>query len=76
MKIENVDFKEAVKILADKAGVKLLAENPVLNSQKQKLINLNEKAAFFFEEQLSQKQEVKDYLSKEVLPRLLSKNLN
>jgi len=33
MKIENVDFKEAVKILADKAGVKLLAENPVLNSQ-------------------------------------------
>lgn len=64
MKIENVDFKEAVKILADKAGVKLLAENPVLNSQKQKLINLNEKAAFFFEEQLSQKQEVKDYLFK------------
>ena len=64
MKIENLEFKDAVKLLADKAGVKLVYESPILNSQKQKLINLNEQAKSFFEQQLWQNKEVQNYLLK------------
>lgn len=62
MKIENVGFKEALKILADKAGVKLIDENPEINSQKQKIIEINEKARDFFEKQLENNKEVQEYL--------------
>ena len=41
MKIENLEFKEALKILADKAGVKLVYESPEVNSQKQKIIDIS-----------------------------------
>jgi DNA primase len=62
MKIENIDFKEAVKLLADKAGVELTYENPIINSQKQKIIEINEKAREFFEKQLENNKEVQKYL--------------
>lgn len=64
MKIDNIEFKEALKILADKAGVKLTYESPEINSQKQKIIDLNEKAAQFFELNLQKNQEVLEYLLK------------
>ena len=62
MKIENIEFKEALKILADKAGVKLIYESPEVNSQKQKIIEINEKAKEFFEKQLENNREVQEYL--------------
>jgi DNA primase len=62
MKIENIEFKEALKILADKAGVKLIYESPEVNSQKQKIIEINEKAREFFKKQLDNNREVQEYL--------------
>jgi DNA primase len=64
MKIENIEFKEALKILAQKAGVKLAYENPQVRSEKQKLIDINKEAAIFFEENLWKKKEIVDYLIK------------
>jgi len=64
MKIENIEFKEALKILAQKAGVKLAYENPQVRSQKQRLIDINKEAAIFFEENLWKMRDVVDYLIK------------
>jgi len=64
MKIENVDFPTALRILAEKAGVKLRFENPQRRSEKEKLIQINESASQFFEENLWQNQEVLEYLQK------------
>jgi DNA primase len=64
MKIESLEFNEAVKLLADKAGVKLVYESPEVNSQKQKIIDINEKAKEFFEKQLENNIEVQGYLQK------------
>jgi len=63
MKMENLEFKDALKLLADKAGVKLVYESPEINSQKQKLLDINEKAKIFFQQQLIQNKEVQNYLT-------------
>ncbi len=62
MKIENIEFKEALKLLAQKAGVELAYENPQVLSQKQRLIDINKAASKFFEETLEKKENVIDYL--------------
>ena len=49
MKIEGVDFKEALKILAQKAGVVLTVQNPKLKSKKEKIFEIHEQATKFFE---------------------------
>jgi len=64
MKIENIEFKEALKILAQKAGVKLAYENPQIRSEKQRLVDINKEASEFFEENLWKNKEVVDYLIK------------
>jgi len=63
MKMENLEFKDALKLLADKAGVKLIYESPEINSQKQKLLDINDKAKAFFQQQLAQNREVQNYLT-------------
>jgi len=62
MKIENIDFPSALKMLAQKAGVPLVYENPALRSQKSKLIEICEAAAKFYQENLKKNKEVIDYL--------------
>ncbi|MFA5392235.1 MAG: DNA primase [Candidatus Paceibacterota bacterium] len=62
MKIENLEFKDALKFLADKAGVKLVYESSEVNFQKQKIIDINESAKLFFQKQLSLNKDVQDYL--------------
>ena len=62
MKIENIEFKEALEILAKKAGVKLSYESPQVRSQKQRLIDINKEAVGFFEKNLWQNKEVIEYL--------------
>ncbi len=52
MKIENADFKESLKILAQKAGVELHYENPQVKSEKDRLYAICEAAAKFFEHEL------------------------
>ena len=69
-KIEGVEFPEALKILADKAGIKLKKENPELVSQKTKLLDINKLAAEYFHQVLLKTQEGKiarDYIAKRQL---------
>lgn len=49
MKMENLEFPEALKILADKAGVVLRREDPKLRSEKTRLLEICGAAAKFFE---------------------------
>lgn len=66
-KIEGVDFPEALRILADKAGVKLSNYNPEVSNQKTKLMDVCESAANFFHQYLlkSEAGEIaRDYLEK------------
>jgi DNA primase len=49
MKIEGVEFKEALKILAQKAGVTLKVQNPKLKSHKEKMLEIHEQATKFFQ---------------------------
>ncbi|MEK7124354.1 MAG: CHC2 zinc finger domain-containing protein, partial [Patescibacteria group bacterium] len=53
MKIEGVEFGDALKILARKAGVELKRENPQLRTERQRLYEICELACRFFEKQLS-----------------------
>lgn len=62
MKIENIEFREALELLAKKAGIQLRDESPQARTQKQKLININKEAQLFFENNLWQNKEVIEYL--------------
>lgn len=50
--IEGVEFPEALKMLASRAGIELAYTDPRLRDQKTKLLELQEVAAKFFEKQL------------------------
>lgn len=51
-KIENMEFPEALKILAKKAGIILRYEDRGLSNQKTKLLDILEAAARFYHDQL------------------------
>ena len=63
MKIEGVEFKEALTILAQKAGVELKHFDPALNQDRQLLFQLCEDATRFFEKQLKASTEGKKALT-------------
>ncbi|MGB9848179.1 MAG: DNA primase [Minisyncoccia bacterium] len=69
MQYENVDFTEALKILAKKAGVELKKEDPLISNQISKLYDIYEKAAEFFEEELKKNKAVENYLYKRGLTK-------
>ncbi len=52
-KIEGIEFPEALKILADKAGIILKYDDPKLRSQKDRAYEICEKAAQFFTQELN-----------------------
>jgi DNA primase len=59
MKYENIDFKEALKLLADKAGVKLpeyRPADPKEQSERELLLRINDFAARFYHEILIKNQ--------------------
>ncbi len=67
-KMENVEFAEALKILANKAGVKLPDYNPRATSLKTKILEMNELAREWFHNQLFNAQTAVpalDYLTKQ-----------
>lgn len=69
-KIENVDFPEALNLLAQKAGVKLKKLDPAMGSQKTKLMDICRLAAEFFHKALLSSREgqlARDYVAKRKL---------
>jgi len=71
MKMEGIEFREALKILAQRAGVKLKEANPELKSERDKLFEICEKATQFFIKQLKSSQQGKKS-SQYLLERSLS----
>ncbi len=68
--LEGIDFKEALKLLADKAGVELPQySGGVKKEKKDHLIEINEAAAEFFVKELSKSAPAKEYLKKRGLTK-------
>ncbi|MCX6744130.1 MAG: DNA primase [Candidatus Parcubacteria bacterium] len=66
-KIENIDFPEALNLLAQKAGVKLHKTDPAMASQKTKLMDICRMSAEFFHKALLSSKEgqiARDYIAK------------
>jgi len=64
MKMESVDFPEALRLLAKKAGVVLERQDPVANSQKTKLMDILDAATTFYYEELKKSTIAIEYLKK------------
>ncbi len=62
MNLENIEFPEALRILAEKAGVQLRREDPKLKSERTRLLDLLEEAARFYEKNLVERKDVGAYL--------------
>ncbi len=65
MKIEGVEFGDALRILAQKAGIELKKQDPQLKTARQRLYEICELSCLFFEKQLEASvtgQEAKKYL--------------
>lgn len=66
--IEGIEFKDALRILAERAGVRLVRQNPSLLSEKARLEKALGEANLYFQNQLLNSSEGKmalDYLVKE-----------
>lgn len=61
---EGLDFRGALKVLAERAGVELVPENPKFRDEREKLFAVMEESANFFEQNLSTASEASDYLKK------------
>ena len=57
MKIEGIGFRDALKMLADRAGVELKEGNKELHSKRQKLEEILEWSAKFYQKQLTDSKE-------------------
>ena len=65
MQIENIEFRDALKLLAQKAGVELRPQDSKLRTERQRLLEICDLATKFFEKQIqaSQKgEQAKEYL--------------
>ncbi|MDE1966475.1 MAG: DNA primase [Patescibacteria group bacterium] len=60
---EGLDFKGALKVLAEKAGVPLVVENKA-ESEKDQLFRVTEEAAAYFESQFDKSKEAQEYVRK------------
>ena len=64
MLIENIEFPEALKILAEKAGLELKKFNFKKDSDRQRILDINQSATKFFRKQLESQtgKKAKEYL--------------
>jgi DNA primase len=60
---EGLDFKGALKILADRAGVELKAERPGARDERERLFAIMEAATQYFETALSQNISIQKYIT-------------
>ena len=58
---EGLDFKGALKILADRAGIPLVVDQKT-DSERDQLFKITEEVAKYFEEQFSKSKEAQDYI--------------
>jgi DNA primase len=59
--VENVNFPEALKILAQKTGVKLPERMPLVANQRLKAIEINQWATQFYQDKLEEYPRMKEY---------------
>lgn len=59
MKMDNVDFPEAMRVLAAKAGVEIKKTNFKIDEHRRRLFSMNQRATAFFEENLFKTEEGK-----------------
>lgn len=72
MKMEGIEFRDALKTLAQKAGVELKKPDPKLQTEKERLYEICELSSCFFEAQLEKSapgNQVQDYLLKRGLTK-------
>jgi len=62
MKIERIDFPEALKILADRTGVRLPQQDPKFRTERNLLFEILERAATIFEKNLREARSPMQYL--------------
>lgn len=62
MNIEGIEFPEALRLLAQIAGVQLHREDPKARSEKTRLLDLLDDAAKFYEKNLVERKDVGAYL--------------
>jgi len=62
--IENVDFPEAVRILANRAGITLPEFKPQAHNKRMRIVEMNQSAVKFFSEQLEDSKKHKEYFIK------------
>lgn len=58
---EGLDFKGALKVLAEKAGIQLVFDQKI-DGERDQLFKINEEVACYFEEQFSKSKEAQDYV--------------
>ena len=71
MKIEGVEFGDALRFLAQKAGIQLKKEDPNIRSERERLYEVCQIAAKFFEKQLNESK-----IGKEAKKYLLDRKIN
>jgi DNA primase len=62
--MEGVEFKDALKLLAEKAGVELVPEDPKRKSERERLLAVLQSATDYFQERLAHYPEAEAYLGK------------
>ncbi|MBI5786974.1 MAG: DNA primase [Candidatus Niyogibacteria bacterium] len=62
MNIEGIEFPEALRLLAEKAGIELRREDPKVRSERTRLLDLLDDAAEFYEKNLVERKDVGVYL--------------
>ncbi len=70
MQIEGIEFGDALKILAQKAGVELKKQDPRLSTERKRLYDICELATKFFEKHLTETK-----TGKEIIQYLLNRGL-
>lgn len=60
---ERLDFRGALKVLAERAGIELVHEAPAKRDEKVTLYELLEKATLYFQKQLAERKDVIKYLT-------------
>lgn len=73
-KIEGLEFPDALRILAKKAGVVLKREDPQIRSKRKILYDVCEEATNFFQEQLEKNKSVQDHLKNRGLKNQIIKD--